>query len=72
VSQFLGTAIFLIIVAGLALHAGAELPWFAAWIGTLPGDIVIKKNAITILIPLTSSLIISAVLSIFFSIFSKN
>ena len=71
-SQFLGTAIFLTIVAGLVIHSGVDIPWFAEWIGQLPGDIIIRKGGLTIYAPLTSSLIVSAVLSTFFSLFSKR
>lgn len=71
-SHFLGLAIFLVIAAGLVIHAGVELPPFAQWIGKLPGDLIIKKEGLTIYMPITSSLIISAVLSALMSIFSKK
>lgn len=71
-SQFLGGAIFLTIAAGLALHAGVEWPWFLDWIGRLPGDMIIKKEHITLYLPLTSSLLISGVLSILLSFFSRR
>jgi hypothetical protein len=72
VSHFLGLTIFLVIAAGLVIHAGAELPSFAQWIGTLPGDMIIKKEGLTIYMPLTSSLLISAVLSGVLSVFSRK
>lgn len=68
-SQFLGMAIFVVIVAGLAIHAGLQLPWFCDWIGQLPGDMLIRKGKMTIYVPLTSSLLISAVLSFVSSLF---
>lgn len=71
-SQFLGIAIFIVIAAGLAIHAGIELPWFLEWIGHLPGDMLIKKSNLTIYVPITSSLLISAVLSCVFSLFSRK
>jgi hypothetical protein len=72
VSQFLGLAIFLVITAGLVLHAGVDLPWFVQWVGKLPGDMIIKKDGLTIYMPLTSSAIISAGLSVFLSLFSRK
>jgi hypothetical protein len=72
VSRFIGLAIFIAIVAGLAIHAGVELPWFLDWIGKLPGDLLIKKAGMTIYVPLTSSLVISAIVSGFLSIFSRG
>lgn len=71
-SQFLGTAIFLVIVGGFALHAGVELPWYADWIGTLPGDLLIKKKGMIFYVPAASAVLISAVLSFFFSLFSRR
>ncbi len=71
-SQFLGIAIFVVIAAGLVIHAGLELPWFLEWVGKLPGDMLIKKEKLTIFVPVTSSLLISAVLSFVFSLFSKG
>lgn len=71
-SQFLGFVIFFVIAGSLVLHAGTELPWFADWIGNLPGDLIIKKEGLTIYLPVTSSVIVSVVLSFFFSLFSKN
>lgn len=71
-SQFLGFTIFFVIVAGLVLHAGTDLPWYADWIGKLPGDMIIKKNHMTVYAPLTSSLLVSAVLSFLFSLGSSR
>jgi hypothetical protein len=71
-SQFLGFAIFLVIAGGLVLHAGMELPWYLEWIGTLPGDMLIRKGGVVFYVPVTSSLLISAVLSFFFSLFSRK
>jgi hypothetical protein len=72
VSQFFGIVIFVIIAAGMAIHAGLQLPWFFEWIGKLPGDLLIKKQGLTIYVPLTSSILIGIVLSFFLSLFSKK
>lgn len=71
-TRFLGLAIFLVIVSGLVIHAGVELPWFIEWFGNLPGDIILKKGGLTIYLPATSSLIVSAVLSGILSLFSNK
>lgn len=71
-TQFLGFALFLVIIAGLALHAGVERPWWLEWFGQLPGDMIIKKKGLTIYMPLTSSLIVSAAISFVFSLFSRK
>ncbi len=72
-SQFLGFAIFLIVANGLVLHAGLELPAFLEWVGKLPGDLIIKKEGMVIYVPLTSSALISAAISVLFSaLFNKK
>lgn len=65
-------AIFLSIAGGLVLHAGVKLPWYVAWIGTLPGDMIVKKTHMIFYVPLTSSLLLSACLSLVFSLFSSR
>lgn len=60
------------IAAGLLLHFKVEIPWLTSWIGRLPGDVVIKKENSLIFFPLTTSIIVSIVLSILFSVFSKS
>lgn len=69
-SQFLGLAIFLVIVGGFILHAEVVLPWYADWIGKLPGDVLIRKNGMIFYAPFTSSVLISAVVSFILSLFS--
>jgi len=72
VTQFLGLTIFIIVAAGMVIHAGIELPWFFQWVGQLPGDMLIKKDGLTIYVPLTSSVLISMVLSFVLSLFSGD
>lgn len=71
-TQFLGFVLFFVIVGSLALHMEADLPWFLSWIGNLPGDLIIKKDHLTIYLPVTSSVLVSVFLSFCASLFSKN
>lgn len=43
-----------------------------AWIGHLPGDILIKKENFTLYFPIATSLIVSVVLTLLFTILSKR
>jgi len=61
---FLG--IFLVI-AGILLMFLPKLPF----IGRLPGDFVIKKGNFTFYFPLATSIILSIILTILFSIFRR-
>ncbi|MBL0226233.1 MAG: DUF2905 domain-containing protein [Geobacteraceae bacterium] len=49
-----------LVVAGLVISFSPRLP---TWLGRLPGDINIKREDFSLHIPLTTCLIISAVLS---------
>lgn len=71
-NRFLGFALILVIVASVMIHAGVKLPRLIEWFGKLPGDLVIKKKNLTLYLPLTSSLIVSAVISFVFSLFSRR
>jgi hypothetical protein len=57
----------LLIVAGMAL---GKLPGLGL-IGRLPGDIYIQRGKFSFYFPLTSSVLISAVLSILFMLFRR-
>jgi hypothetical protein len=52
---------------GLILLYGPKIPW----LGRLPGDITIKRDNLTFYFPLASSVIISVVLTILFSLFRR-
>ena len=56
-----------IILIGLLLMVGDKIPW----IGRLPGDIVIKKEKFTFYFPLTTSILISLLITLFFALFRK-
>jgi hypothetical protein len=54
-------------VIGLILVLGDKIPW----IGRLPGDIYIKRDKFTFYFPLMTSIIISLLLTLLFSLFRK-
>lgn len=58
----------LLIVLGLVLVAlGLLWPWLdRLGLGRLPGDIVIEREGLNVYIPLTTSLLVSAALSLLF------
>ena len=65
----------LLIVVGLVLAAlgvffvlGPRLPFF----GHLPGDIVIRRDNLTIVIPITSMILISIVISIVLALIGRR
>ncbi|MBP1745460.1 MAG: rane protein [Deltaproteobacteria bacterium] len=57
----------LLIIAGIAFMLGDKIPF----IGKLPGDIMIKKERFSFYFPITTSIIISIILTILFSLFRK-
>jgi len=56
-----------IILIGLFLVLGDKIPW----VGRLPGDIIIKKEKVTFYFPLTTSILISIILTLLFTLFRK-
>ena len=57
----------LIIVIGLLLLVGEKIPW----VGKLPGDIVIKREKFTFYFPIATSILISIILTLMFTLFRK-
>jgi uncharacterized membrane protein len=57
----------LILVGGAILLAG-KIPW----IGKLPGDIFVQKKNFSFYFPITTSIIISIILTLIFSILSRR
>ncbi|HOV90366.1 MAG TPA: DUF2905 domain-containing protein [Syntrophorhabdaceae bacterium] len=57
----------LFIIIGLVFMFADKIPY----IGRLPGDIHIKKENFSFYFPITTSIIISIILTIIFSIFRK-
>ena len=59
--------VILILIGGAILLAG-KVPW----IGRLPGDIFIQKKNFTFYFPLATSIIISIILTLIFSLLSRR
>ena len=57
----------LLVVVGLGIMFANKIPY----IGRLPGDIYVKREEFSFYFPLTTSIIISIVLTVLFSIFRK-
>jgi len=63
---------WLIIIGIIFILVGLAWPWLTRLgIGHLPGDIYIQRKGFSFYFPLTTSIIISLVLSLFFWIFRK-
>lgn len=56
-----------IILIGLLLLVGEKIPW----IGRLPGDIIIRKKNFTFYFPIVTSILISIILTLLFTLFRK-
>ena len=56
-----------LVAVGLIFLLAPKIPW----LGKLPGDITIKKDNFTFYFPLASSIVISILLTILFSIFRR-
>jgi hypothetical protein len=63
----ISTRIVLIIIIGVLLLVGDKIPW----VGKLPGDIIVKKEKFTFYFPLTTSILISIILTLLFTLFRK-
>jgi hypothetical protein len=56
-----------VILIGFLLVIGEKIPW----IGRLPGDIIIRKKNFTFYFPIVTSILISIILTLFFTLFRK-
>ncbi len=57
----------ILIMVGIGFVLGDKIPF----LGKLPGDIMIKKERFSFYFPITTSIIISIILTILFSLFRK-
>jgi len=68
---FLGKTLILlgvfIILVGLFLLLGEKIPW----VGRLPGDIIIRKKNFTFYFPIVTSILISIILTLLFTLFRR-
>jgi len=56
-----------LVIIGFGLTYSDKIPY----LGRLPGDILVKKERFSFYFPLTTSIIVSIILTILFSIFRK-
>ena len=56
-----------IILIGFLLVIGEKIPW----IGRLPGDIIIRKKNFTFYLPIVTSILISIILTLLFTLLRK-
>jgi hypothetical protein len=56
-----------IMVIGFLLLVGEKIPW----VGKLPGDIIIKREKFAFYFPIATSLLISIILTLLFTLFRK-
>ena len=63
---------FLIIIGLVVLALGLLWPWIAKLgLGRLPGDIVVERDGVRIFIPIVTSLLISAIISLILWIINR-
>ena len=58
-----------VLIAGMGflLLMGEKIPW----VGRLPGDIIIRKRNFTFYFPLATSILISLILTLLFTLFRR-
>lgn len=67
----LGFGLLMVILGGILLVAGnlsGKVPWF----GRLPGDVSIQRGNWTFYFPVTTSILVSIILTIIFSLFGRR
>ncbi len=65
--RFLILAGCALVLTGVVLGFGVHIPW----LGKLPGDIAIKKENLRFYFPFTTSLLVSAILSLLLRLLRK-
>lgn len=64
-----------IVIVGILLVIVGLLVWFAGdklnWFGNLPGDVKVEKKNVRIYFPITTMLLLSALLSLLLWVFRK-
>ena len=62
----------LMVLLGLVLLVAGHFSGKVPWLGRLPGDIYIERGSWTFYFPLATCLIVSVVLTLLFSLFSRR
>ena len=62
----------LMVLLGLVLLVAGHFSGKVPWLGRLPGDIYIQRGTWTFYFPLATCLVISVVLTLLFSLFSRR
>jgi hypothetical protein len=55
------------VLAGVIILASGRMPW----LGRLPGDITIRRDGLTVYVPLASCLLVSVALSVLLYLFRR-
>lgn len=58
----------LVAVGGVVLLLAGRIPW----LGHLPGDVVIRRERVTIYLPIATSVVVSLVLTLLASLFFRR
>jgi len=66
-----GFGVVMIVVGGLLL-LGGQLSGKVPWLGRLPGDIHIERGHWSVYVPLGTSILISLILTLLFSLFGRR
>jgi hypothetical protein len=60
------------VALGLMLSLLGKWPGGLSWFGRLPGDILFKRDHVTVYVPVVTSLMVSIVLSLLIYFFSRR
>lgn len=63
-----------IILGAVLLLIGAALqfaPWLFSWFGKLPGDINVKRESVSVFIPITSMIVVSLLLTLLLNLLNR-
>jgi hypothetical protein len=67
----LGFGLAMVILGGILLVAG-HLSGKVPWVGRLPGDFYIQRGNWTFYVPLATSILLSIILTVIFSLFGRR
>ena len=60
------------VILGVILIVAANSSWKVPWLGRLPGDIYVRRDNWTFYFPLATSILVSIVLTIIFSLIGRR